>query len=119
MTTPTLKNYIGILRGDIMKMIANIIEDIRGELDGAEEYAKKAAEYKEKDRSLSSTYSTAATQELSHVDAFHAQVVRVIQDYRSTGKEVPEGMQAVYDWEHEKMIDRVSRIKMLLELARK
>ena len=68
---------------------------------------------------MSSNYSAAATQELSHVDAFHAQVVRVIQDYRATGKEVPEGMQAVYDREHEKMIDRVSRIKMLLELARK
>ena len=33
-----------------MKMIAEIVEDIREELEGAEHYAKKATQYKEQAR---------------------------------------------------------------------
>lgn len=102
-----------------MKMIAEIVEDIREELDGAEHYAKKAAQYKEQDHRLAEQYATLSTQELGHVDALHTQAVRLIQDQRSAGAEVPAGMQAVWDWEHSHMMDRVARVKMLLELYRK
>lgn len=59
------------------------------------------------------------TQELSHVDTLHEQAVRLIQVQRSEGKEIPAGMQAVWDWEHSHMMDRVARIKVLLETARR
>lgn len=102
-----------------MKMIAEIVEDIREELDGAEHYAKKATKYKGIDERLASTYATMASQELSHVDTLHTQAVRLIQDQQATGREVPAGMQAVWDWEHEHMMDRVARIKILLDTYRK
>ena len=41
--------------------------------------------------------------------------VRLIQDQRATGAEAPVGMQMVWDWEHSHIIDRVSRIKILLD----
>ena len=59
------------------------------------------------------------TQELSHVDVLHEQAVRLIQAQRSEGKEVPAGMQAVWDWEHSHMMDRVARIKVLLDNDRR
>lgn len=102
-----------------MKMIAEIVEDIREELDGAEHYAKKATQYKGMDDRLASMYATMGTQELSHVDTLHEQAVRLIQVQRSEGKEIPAAMQAVWDWEHGKMVDHVSRVKMLLEMYRK
>lgn len=102
-----------------MKMIAEIVEDIHEELDSAEHYAKKATQYKGMDERFSSTYSTMASQELSHVDTLHEQAVRLIQAQKSEGKEVPSGMQAVWDWEHNHMMDRVARIKVLLETIRR
>lgn len=102
-----------------MKMIAEIVEDIREELDGAEHYAKKAAQYKGMDDRISSMYSTMAAQELSHVDTLHEQAVRLIQAQKADGHEVPAGMQAVWDWEHSHMMDRVARIKVLLDTARR
>lgn len=102
-----------------MKMIAEIVEDIREELEGAEHYAKKATQYKGTDDRLSSMYATMAAQELSHVDTLHEQAVRLIQAQRSEGKEVPAGMQAVWDWEHSHLMDRVARIKVLLDTARR
>lgn len=87
--------------------------------DGAERYAKKATQYKGMDDRLSSMYATMGAQELSHVDTLHEQSVRLIQAQRSEGKEIPSGMQAVWDWEHSRMMDRVARIKVLLEAARR
>ena len=102
-----------------MKMIAEIVEDIREELDGAEHYAKKATQYKGMDDRISSMYSTMAAQELSHVDTLHEQAVRLIQAQKADGHEVPAGMQAVWDWEHSHLMDRVARIKVLLDAARR
>ena len=82
-------------------------------------YAKKSTQYKGMDDRLSSMYATMGTQELSHVDTLHEQAVRLIQAQRSEGKEIPAGMQAVWDWEHSHMMDRVARIKVLLETARR
>ena len=98
-----------------MKMIAEIVEDIREEMDGAEHYAKKAAQYKDQDRRLAGMYADIASQKLNHVDALHTQAVRLIQDQKSTGAEAPAGMQIVWDWEHKHMVDRVARIKILLD----
>lgn len=102
-----------------MKLIAEIVGDIREELDGAEHYAKKATQYKETNSRVAENYATMAAQELTHVDNLHAQVVRLIQEEKATGKEVPVGMQAVWDWEHANMVDCVARIKILLNMYHK
>ena len=92
---------------------------IREELDGAEHYAKKSTQYKGMDDRLSSMYATMSAQELSHVDTLHEQAVRLIQAQKADGHEVPAGMQAVWDWEHSHLMDRVARIKVLLDAARR
>lgn len=102
-----------------MKQIKEIVESIHEELEGAEGYAKMATLYKDSDRSLSETYATIASQELSHVDSLHAQVVRLIKAQQSAGREAPASMQAVWNWEHGRMVDHVAKIKLLLEQYRK
>lgn len=102
-----------------MMKIAMISDFIRDEIEGAEEYAQKALEYKALDKSLADAAYTAATQELGHVDMWHAQVVRMIKEEQAKGKETPAGMMMVYDWEHKKQIDGVTRIKMMLEQYKK
>lgn len=99
-----------------MKEIKYLVEEIKEELEGAEEYAKHALQYKWDDRTLSETLVAIATQELSHVDALHTQAVRLIK--ASTDKP-PAAMQAVWDWEHERMMDKTAKVKALLEYAKR
>lgn len=100
-----------------MKIIKHLVEDIEEELEGAEHYAKLATKYKDDDKALADVYAKLAEVELDHVNALHAQVVRIIKEWKATSaKEVPTAMQAVWDWEHEKMIDTSSRIKSMLSI---
>lgn len=102
-----------------MKIIKCLVENIEEELEGAEHYAKLATQYKDEDRELADVYAKLAGIELDHVNTLHGQVVRVIKSWKATnGKEAPAAMQAVWDWEHGKMIDTTTRIKTMLEMYR-
>lgn len=101
-----------------MKQIKILVEDIREEMEGAEHYAKLATQYKDEDRMLADTYAKLAEIELGHVTALHEQAVRIIKAYKAKGAETPAAMQAVWDWEHEKMLDTIARIKMMLSVYR-
>ena len=96
-----------------MKIIKKLIEQMDDELNGAEEYAEGALKYKEKDKILADLYFNMSLQEMKHHDDLHMQVVRMISEYRKEHGEPPVAMQAVYDWEHEKAIDRAKEIKTL------
>lgn len=102
-----------------MKQIKTIVKDIKEEVEGATHYAKLAMQYKDTDKALADAYYAMANQELGHVDALHAQAVRMIKAYQATGKEVPVAIQAVWDWEHENQVDAVTRVKMMLEQYKK
>ena len=100
-----------------MKVIKCLVEDIEEELEGAEHYAKKATEHKDDDRELADVYAKLANIELDHVNALHGQVVRIIKEWKATsGQEVPAAMQAVWDYEHERSIDKAAKIKTLLNM---
>lgn len=101
-----------------MKIIKHIVEDMREEMEGAEHYAKLATQYKDEDRTLSDNYAKMAEAELGHVNALHDQAVRLIKDQKAAGVETPASMQAVWDWEHGKMVDTVARIKTMLNMYR-
>lgn len=102
-----------------MKKIAEIVESIHDEICGAEGYAKLATKYKADDKVLADAYIAMATQELEHVDKLHAQVVRLINVQKVAGKEVPAGMQMVWDWEHDKIVDNVSRVRSMMDMYKK
>lgn len=103
-----------------MKIIKGLVEDINEETEGAEHYAKLATQYKVDDRALADTYAKLAAVELDHVNLLHDQVVRIIKDWKATsGKEVPVSMQAVWDYEHQRSIDKVAKIKALLEIYKR
>ena len=102
-----------------MKLIKILVEDIKEELSGAEHYAKLAVQYKDEDKVLADNYAKLSEVELGHVNLLHAQVTRISKDWKtSSGQETPAAMQAVWDWEHEQMIDKVTRVKVLLATYR-
>lgn len=99
-----------------MKVIKEIVEMIEEEACGAEQYAKKAMQYKDEDKALADTFAKLAETELQHVDLLHAQVVRIIKAWQAKGNEVPPAMEAVYDYTHQKSIDHVARVKILINM---
>jgi hypothetical protein len=97
-----------------MKIIKYLSEQIMEELEDAEKYAKAALYNKHTDTELSRMYAELSRQELNHSDMLHTQAVRLIKAEREKGVEPPAAMLAVWDWQHDKMIDHTAKVKHLL-----
>lgn len=102
-----------------MKKIADISEKIINTIREAEENALFAIEYKAIDRPLADAAWTISNQLLGHVDIWHAQEVRMIKDEQSKGKEPPAGMMKVYEFQHKREMDAVTRVKFMLDEYKK
>lgn len=88
-----------------MKQIKELAQNMEEELHDAHKYAEMALKYKGDDNSLAQMYYELSRQELEHSKKEHEQAARLIAEYKVKGNEVPAAMQAVWDWEHERMID--------------
>lgn len=101
-----------------MKLIQQISEMIEEEVEGACEYAKEALKHKENDPMLAKTFYDIAGVELQHVNMLHEQVARIIEQHRRDHGEPPAAMLAVYNYLHEKQIEKVAKVKHLLVMYR-
>lgn len=95
-----------------MKIIEHLSDFIEEEIDGAEEYARCAVKHKDENPTLANAFYTMSLDELKHVTMLHDEVTKLINQYRNEHGEVPEGMQAIYEYLHEKHIDDVNEVKM-------
>jgi len=102
-----------------MRKIAEIVEHIREEVHDAEKYAKKAILVKEEDRQMGDVYIFLAKSELEHMEKLHTMVVRIIQAYRSEKGAPPEYMMMVWNWEHERIVEKVTGVKTLIDMYNK
>lgn len=98
-----------------MKAIITLIEEITEELNGAENYVSLALCYQDKDRALADTYLNMSKEELEHANRLHAQIVRLINEVKSTDKTIPAGMIEMYEWQHGKMLEQKAKIKVMIE----
>lgn len=94
-----------------MKDLKCLIKDMCYELNAAEHYAKHALRNKDTDKELGDVYAQIARQELEHCERFHAQAVRLIRGY---DKEPPESMRAIWEWEHDRIMEREAEIRVKL-----
>jgi hypothetical protein len=101
-----------------MKIIKKIHEQIEEELEGGLHYAKCAVKHKDEFPALSRTWYEISLAEMSHVDMLHKQVVGIISDYRAKNGQPPEAMLAVYNYLHERAIERAEEVKRYQEMYR-
>lgn len=101
-----------------MKLIQEISEMIEEEVEGACHYAKEAVKHKEDDAALAKTFYDIAGMELQHVNMLHEQVTRIIEQHRREHGEPPAAMLAVYNYLHEKQIEKVNKVKHYLAMYR-
>ena len=101
-----------------MKLIQQISEMIEEEIEGACEYAKEAVKHKDDDPMLAKTFYDIAGVELQHVSMLHEQVTRIIEHNHKEHGEPPAAMLAVYNYLHEKQIEKVNKVKHYLAMYR-
>ena len=101
-----------------MKLIQQISEMIEEEIEGAYHYAKEAVKHKNDDQMLAETFYDIAGVELKHVNMLHEQIVRIIEQHRKEHGEPPAAMLAVYNYLHEKQIEKVNKVKHYLAMYR-
>ena len=97
-----------------MLVIKKLSKMIKEEISDAEKYANCAMKYKTEDKALADTFYNLANEELKHMELLHAQVVRIIGEYKSEKGEPPEAMKALYDYVHEEEMDAVREVKVTL-----
>lgn len=94
-----------------MKLIEKLSEMIEEEIEDAEKYAKCALKYKDIDSVLAKTFFDLSTDEMRHMNLLHEEVARIIAQYRKEHGEPPTAMQAVYDYLHEKQIEKAKDVR--------
>ena len=99
-----------------MKIIQTVSDLINEELDDACRYAKLANETKDEYRSLSETFFGLSQEEMRHSATLHGEVTKLIESYRREHGEPPENMKAVYDYLHQKSIDKAEKVKRYQQL---
>ena len=80
-----------------MKLIYDLINDIKEELEGAKHYYRTAIYCKEKHSDISRKLIEIAKAELNHANSIHQLIVDLISQYKAKGKEPSEEMMKIYE----------------------
>lgn len=95
-----------------MKIIKEISEMIEDELSGAKHYIEKALHCKDENPAIARVFYEISLQEMNHVNMLHGEVAKIIEQHRKEHGEPPAPMMAVYDYLHEKHIDKANKVKV-------
>ena len=94
-----------------MKLIKTLEELIEDEVHDVKHYAKLAAEVKATHPMLAQVLYNISSQEEGHANALHNEVVKIIEQYRKDHGAPPPAMQAVYDYLHERHVEKMAEAR--------
>lgn len=92
-----------------MEIIKKISQKIDSELEDAERYIKCAYKVRDEYPQLADTYYKLSLAEMGHVNMLHDNVKNIINEYKKNN-DVPEAMQVLYEYLHERQIKWATKI---------
>lgn len=95
-----------------MRIIKELADMIDEELEGACNYIKCALKHKDEHPNLSKVFYELSLDEMGHVNKLHNEVTRIIETQRREQGEPPEAMLILYNYIHEKQIDKATKVRM-------
>ena len=99
-----------------MQIIKTIEELIEEEIHDQKHYAKLAAKVKPENPMLAQLLYNISTQEEGHAAALHNEVVKIIEQHRKEHGAPPPAMQAVYDYLHERHMEKEAEARHYQEV---
>ena len=101
-----------------MEIIKILSEKMADEVKDAEEYEKLALKYKEEHPDMARNLDMISHQEMEHMNILHNSAVAIINKYRKEQGDPPPAMQAVYDYLHERQIEKAAEVTALQNMFR-
>ena len=101
-----------------MKIIETLCDYIDEEICDAKKYATKALEVRADYPQLAEVFNRLSQEEMGHMQALHNEVERIILEYRKNNGEPPVEMKAVYDYLHQRSIDKAKEVMVLQGMYR-
>lgn len=98
---------------EIIKTIEELIED---EIHDQKHYAKLATKAKQEHPMLAQVLFNISLQEEGHAAALHNEVVKIIEQHRKEHGAPPPAMQAVYDYLHERHMEKAAEARHYQEI---
>ena len=95
-----------------MKIIKCIVEKVEEELHDADAYISLAITWKEEQPEAAKVFYELSLEEMGHVDKLHAEVTRLIGEYRQETGEPPKDMLTLWSYLHEKHVAEAMSIKV-------
>jgi len=98
-----------------MRVIAELVDMLDEELEGAKDYSEKYLELKATNNSFSAKFKTLAEDELRHALVVHEYIVSKIDELKRVYT-APVEMQEIWDKKHAKYIEKVAWLKQMLTM---
>lgn len=99
-----------------MRVIKKDVKNMKKRLQLAECDIDIALEYKDVYPDFAKSHYNFSVEALNKVKEQHDNIVHIITEFKKNGKEVPEGMQAIYDYLHEEYVEYATIIKAKQEM---
>lgn len=102
-----------------MKIIKRLSKNIDCELEAAECDIMDAIMWREEHPEIAKAFFSASQTHLDIIKLFHDQVVAFIAAYRKEHGDPPADMMTLYNYEHERHIEKAAAIRNLQDLYNK